>query len=110
MELATVAEQCAAACRSHGLIHGDVVQTWQYRAEYGYPVPTLDRDAALANLQSELADRQIYSRGRFGAWKYEVGNMDHSYMQGREVIDHLLQGTQEITLHNPIQVNSRKSA
>jgi UDP-galactopyranose mutase len=26
----------------------------------------------------------VCSRGRFGAWRYEVGNMDHSVAQGVE--------------------------
>lgn len=49
---------------------------------YSYPVPMLGRDKALATIQPYLESRSVYSRGRFGAWKYEVGNMDHSFMQG----------------------------
>jgi protoporphyrinogen oxidase len=58
--------------------------------EYFYPVPTLTRDGALAEIQPYLLERDIYSRGRFGAWRYETSNMDHSVMQGVEVIDQLL--------------------
>ena len=65
---------------------------------YSYPVPTLGRDKALAMIQPYLESRSVYSRGRFGAWKYEVGNMDHSFMQGVELIDRLLNGTDERTL------------
>ncbi|MDD2308764.1 MAG: FAD-dependent oxidoreductase [Desulfuromonadaceae bacterium] len=66
---------------------------------YSYPVPTLGRDKALATIQPYLESRSIYSRGRFGAWKYEVGNMDHSFMQGVEVADRLLTGNDECTLN-----------
>lgn len=66
---------------------------------YSYPVPTLGRDKALATIQPYLESRSIYSRGRFGAWKYEVGNMDHSFMQGVEVVDRLLTGNDECTLN-----------
>jgi protoporphyrinogen oxidase len=66
---------------------------------YSYPVPTLGRDKALAEIQPYLESRSVYSRGRFGAWKYEVGNMDHSFMQGAEVVDRLLTGNDECTLN-----------
>jgi protoporphyrinogen oxidase len=64
---------------------------------YSYPVPTIDRDAALAVIQPWLAARQIYSRGRFGAWRYEIGNTDHSVMMGVELADHLVNGAAELT-------------
>ena len=38
-----------------------------------------------------LMAQDIYSRGRFGAWRYEIGNTDHSVMMGVEVADHLVQ-------------------
>lgn len=66
---------------------------------YSYPVPTLGRDRELAAIQPYLESRSVYSRGRFGAWKYEAGNMDHSFMQGVEVIDRILKGSEERTLN-----------
>lgn len=74
-----------------------VASVWEYTADYGYPVPTLGRDAALALLQPWLEERSIYSRGRFGGWKYEVSNMDHSVMQGVEWADRMLEDTPETT-------------
>ena len=41
--------------------------------DYAYPVPTLTRDAALHTIQPWLMERGIYARGRFGAWRYEMG-------------------------------------
>lgn len=60
-----------------------------------YPIPTGRRDDALAELQPWLMERGVYSRGRFGAWLYEIGNMDHSIMQGVEFVDHMLDGAPE---------------
>ena len=86
----------------------DVVSTWSYRAEHGYPTPGLYRDQALAKILPVLELDDIYSRGRFGAWKYEVSNQDHSFMQGLEIVERLLNGRPEITLPDPSHANSRK--
>jgi protoporphyrinogen oxidase len=64
---------------------------------YAYPTPTINRDRALAVLQPFLMDQGIRSRGRFGAWLYEVGNMDHSVMQGVETVNNMLLGEAEKT-------------
>jgi hypothetical protein len=37
----------------------------------------------------------VYSRGRFGAWRYEVGNMDHSVAQGVEWVNRIVEGDRE---------------
>ncbi len=42
------------------------------RLEHGYPTPTLGRDAVLAEALPWLRARGIWSRGRFGSYKYEV--------------------------------------
>jgi hypothetical protein len=60
-----------------------------------YPVPSLTRDRSLGVIQPWLQSQSIFSRGRFGAWLYEIGNMDHSTMQGVEFVDHVLLGRPE---------------
>ena len=49
----------------------------------------------------------IYSRGRFGAWKYEVSNQDHSLMQGVEAVENIVRGNAELTLSAPHFVNAQ---
>lgn len=70
---------------------------FEFSADYGYPVPTLGRDSALATIQPRLERVGIYSRGRFGGFKYEVSNMDHSVMQGVEWAERMVQGKEETT-------------
>lgn len=96
--------------RESGLLETDPKQTHTFhmREEFGYPVPTLERDAILADLLPALEEMHLYSRGRFGGWKYEVANMDHSVMQGVEVVDRILEGAEEITLFRPAVVNAGK--
>src|SRR4051794_40797783 len=72
-----------------------IVSRYHRFVNYSYPIPTLDRDGALAILQPALMKQGIYSRGRFGAWRYEIGNMDHSVMMGVEAINHALKGEKE---------------
>lgn len=74
-----------------------IASTYLIDVDYSYPVPTVDRNQALGTIQPYLMKRGIYSRGRFGAWEYEIGNMDHSVMQGVELVNHWLQGEKEAT-------------
>ena len=76
----------------------DIVSTWKYYADYSYPTPTVERDSILARAIPQLENLEIYSRGRFGMWKYEVSNTDHSLMQGVELIDRLILGQHETTI------------
>ncbi len=85
-----------------------IVDFWQYTTDHGYPTPFLGRDKVLDNLLPLLEEDSIYSRGRFGAWKYEVSNQDHSLMQGVEVVDKILKNLEEETLIKPDFVNGRK--
>lgn len=90
---------------SHAAVH----HTWHRRLERGYPVPSLGRDRALAHLLPAFEARRVLSRGRFGAWKYEVSNQDHSFAQGVEAVDRWLTGGVEETLNHPDRVNARRS-
>jgi UDP-galactopyranose mutase len=73
----------------------DIVDTHVIEREYTYPTPGLERDAALTTVLPWLETQHIYSRGRFGAWRYEVGNMDHSVAQGVEWVDRIILGDRE---------------
>lgn len=90
--------------------NAEVVSVYHRKFYHGYPTPSLERESVrppfshfplapvleadakslvgaqqlkvlLPALQSEYG---IYSRGRFGSYRYEVGNQDHSCMIGVE--------------------------
>jgi protoporphyrinogen oxidase len=77
-----------------------VISRYHRFVGYSYPIPTLGRDAALDTLQPALLEKGIYSRGRFGAWRYEIGNMDHSVMMGVEAVDHIVSGKEELVFRS----------
>lgn len=78
-----------------------IVSRWKRHIQYGYPVPCLERDAYLEQADALLTQLDIYSRGRFGAWKYEVSNQDNAFMQGVEAVDSFVLGTEELTYRYP---------
>ena len=108
----TVLEECIDGLLATHLIEnaGDIVSTWRHHVRRGYPTPSLARDEALNALLPALENHGIFSRGRFGAWKYEVSNQDHSFMQGVELVDRLAAGGNEDTLNDPAVVNARRPA
>jgi protoporphyrinogen oxidase len=83
----------------------NVVSGWHRRLEHGYPTPWLGRDRVLDAIDPVLREHGIYSRGRFGAWKYEVSNQDHSFVQGAEAVEHILSGAAERTYHGEMSTD-----
>jgi protoporphyrinogen oxidase len=82
-----------------------IASLWTHTALHGYPTPFLGRDGLLEPILAELEKVNIYSRGRFGGWKYEVSNQDHSLMQGVELVNRLAFGTPEVTYWFPAVAN-----
>ena len=85
----------------------EIVSTYHRAFDHGYPTPTLEREGVLKQLLPKLQDMGIWSRGRFGSWRYEVGNQDHSFMLGVEAVDNICNGAVELTLNYPDFVNTR---
>ncbi len=107
---ATVVREVAQGMRNTNLLQEQdrTASTWHYFVAHGYPTPTVDRDEHVNLLLRELKSLGILSRGRFGAWRYEVGNQDHTFMQGVEAADHALFGAPELTVWHPELVNAGK--
>ncbi|MEM1330543.1 MAG: FAD-dependent oxidoreductase [Planctomycetota bacterium] len=76
----------------------DIVSVWHRPLVRSYPTPGLERDGVLEVVLPWLESVGISSRGRFGLWKYEVANTDHTLMQGWEWADRMVLGTPETTI------------
>jgi protoporphyrinogen oxidase len=98
----TIVDQVIRGLINAGMIkeedQKDIVDTWVFDAKYSYPTPSVERDSILAQAIPFLENHGVFSRGRFGMWKYEVSNTDHSLMQGVELINRLLLGEPETTI------------
>jgi len=105
----TIVEEVIQGCINTKLIKpsAKIVSKYYRRFEHGYPTPFLGRDQLCKPIFAKLEEHGVYSRGRFGAWKYEVSNQDHSMMQGVEAVDHILYGSEEMTFRFPGIVNRR---
>ena len=73
----------------------DIISQWNLEVPYGYPTPFKGRDLVLKKIHNWLSKFNIQSRGRFGGWKYEVSNQDHSFMQGVEWVNDQITGEAE---------------
>jgi protoporphyrinogen oxidase len=82
-----------------------LVSSMEATVEHGYPVPFLGRDKLLREVQPVLEAADVYSRGRFGSWRYEISNQDHAFMQGVEVVRRILFDLHEETFGNAGTVN-----
>jgi protoporphyrinogen oxidase len=50
----------------------EIVSTYHRRFNHRYPTPSLEREGVLKQLLPKLQAKDIFSRGRFGSWRYEV--------------------------------------
>jgi protoporphyrinogen oxidase len=105
---ATLIEDTIKALLEDDLIQSreDIISTFEISYEYGYPTPSVNRDQILDQVLPALEKYDIYSRGRFGAWKYEVSNQDHSLMQGVEWANRMVLNIPETTLPFPATANA----
>lgn len=85
------------ALRATGVVEGrpPVASRHLETVPYAYPVPTRSRDAALQQVLPWLDAQGIWSRGRFGTWRYEVGNMDHAVKMGVDAARRAVTGAPE---------------
>lgn len=110
----SLAEETLLALEEDGLLpdRSAVCSVVQKRLPQGYPTPFLGRDALVDPVLRAFEQHGIFSRGRFGAWKYEVANQDHSFAQGYECVERLAaNGGPEFepTLFTPDVVNGRRN-
>ncbi len=108
VDVSSVVEDVIQGTLNTGLVlnRGDIDHTWYRSEKKAYPTPSIKRDEHLLPLLTQLQENNIFSRGRFGAWKYEVGNMDHSFMQGVEFVNACTGYAEEMTLWYPGVVNN----
>ncbi|PLW15812.1 hypothetical protein PCANC_01371 [Puccinia coronata f. sp. avenae] len=91
--------------------NAEIVSIYHRKFDHGYPTPSLQRESQLKVLLPALQEKYgVWSRGRFGSYRYEVANQDHSCMIGVEAVDNILFGAPEMTLHEADWVNGRKNA
>ena len=90
-------ERVDASLRDAGLVphEAPIVSSHIIEVPYAYPIPTLGRDDALGVIQPWLGTRGIHARGRFGSWRYEIGNMDHAVKMGSDIARRIVVGTAE---------------
>ncbi len=90
----TIVKETVVGLVKSGLMRPDdrrrIASAWMMKVPYLYPIPTLTRDASLAPIEMFLRQHNISSVGRFGGWRYEAGNMDHSFMAGHEAASALM--------------------
>jgi protoporphyrinogen oxidase len=105
---ATLIADTIKAMLEDGLVESeeDIISTFVYSTNYGYPTPSVERDGILKKVLPALEALGVHSRGRFGAWKYEVSNQDHSLMQGVEWANKVVLDVPELTLFFPDTANA----
>ncbi|CAK8676575.1 uncharacterized protein LOC143445060 isoform X2 [Clavelina lepadiformis] len=93
----TIADDAIRDACAVGLLKDDdeVVSIHLTEMTHGYPLPTINSVEKVDEALRWLKSKDIWSRGRFGAFRYEVGDLDHCFIQGVEAVDNMLKGIPE---------------
>ena len=72
VDLKTIVEETIQGAINTQMIQStdEIVSIYHRRLEHGYPTPSLERDDVLAEALPMLKEKSIWSRGRFGSYKY----------------------------------------
>ena len=114
VDVAQIERETLRALREDELIQDSstVVSVASRHVPQGYPTPFRGRDSVVDPILQAFEQAGVFSRGRFGAWKYEVSNQDHSFAQGYECVERCMNrgGPEwEPTLWTPHAVNNRRN-
>jgi len=66
-----------------------------YHVKYAYPIPIIGLEKRVKKILDFLDSKNIYSRGRFGAWSYKYGNTDHAIRYGLDVANRIAENKKE---------------
>jgi len=66
-----------------------------YYVKYAYPIPVLGLEKKVKKILDFLDSKNIYSRGRFGAWSYKYGNTDHAIRYGLDIANRIALNSKE---------------
>ncbi|SFD01828.1 protoporphyrinogen/coproporphyrinogen oxidase [Streptomyces aidingensis] len=113
IDVAELIRCCERGLRGCGLVPdgAEAVSAHVEMIPYAYPVPTVERDTVLAQVVPWLEERGIFPRGRFGSWRYEIGNMDHAVKMGIDIARRLVTGApEELTALPAVSAPAAKAA
>ena len=68
----------------------ELVSSFIMHVQHAYPIPTVNRDAALETIQTFLRKHHMYSIGRFGSWIYEKSSMNACFAAGMHTAQGLI--------------------
>nr|CAB3262227.1 uncharacterized protein LOC100178869 [Phallusia mammillata] len=104
---ATIVDDVIREACSVGLLQesDEIVSIHLTEMTHGYPLPTIASTEKIDEALGWLKSKDVWSRGRFGGFKYEVGDLDHCFIQGVEAVDNLLKGIPESCINRCDIVN-----
>lgn len=76
------------------------IKSYFYRfIDRGYPIPTVETQSSVNYILNRLELLNIFSRGRLGAWSYNLGSMQDAMLQGVEIAGRIVNNEKEKLLN-----------